>query len=259
MKVRAEDDLPHAPERKPYAPWTASTWTLGGPGAGIAGESGCGSPRWRFREGAFISAAAFCRDRSDRGRGHHETAYDTLRTKYLGTHLAYIPQAAMNAMNPTMKIRRFVVDILKEHRPEFSKEQMINLARNKFQALNLPERVLNAYPSELSGGMKQRTVIALSTLLNPRVLIADEPSSALDVSSQKAVISMLRRMMKDGFVKSMIFIPTSSRLRHVADDIVVMSRASWRKKGSAEQVIFDPVHPYLQALMGSLRRAWRRA
>ena len=83
---------------------------------------------------------------------------------------------------------------------------MLNLAREKFEFLNLPERVLSAYPSELSGGMKQRTVIALSTLLNPKVLIADEPSSALDVSSQKIVISMLKKMMKEGFVKSMIFI-----------------------------------------------------
>jgi len=66
------------------------------------------------------------------------------------------------------------------------------------RGVHLPTRVLSAYPSELSGGMKQRTVIAVSTLLNPKVLIADEPTSALDVTSQKAVIAMLRHLMQDG-------------------------------------------------------------
>jgi peptide/nickel transport system ATP-binding protein len=222
---------------------------------GIAGESGCG------KSTLALSLMGFYFPPLHFGGGSIEIGgvdlmrlpYETLRTKYLGTHLAYIPQAAMNAMNPTVKIWRFVVDILREHRPEFTKEQMVNLARNKFQALNLPERVLGAYPSELSGGMKQRTVIALSTLLNPKVLIADEPSSALDVSSQKAVISMLRQMMKDGFVKSMIFITHElPLLRHVADDIAVMYAGEFVEKGTAEQVIFDPVHPYSRALMGSI-------
>ena len=161
--------------------------------------------------------------------------------------------AAMNALNQTRKVSKFVVDILKEHRPDLSKEQMLNLAREKFEFLNLPERVLSAYPSELSGGMKQRTVIALSTLLNPKVLIADEPSSALDVSSQKIVISMLKKMMKEGYVKSMIFITHElPLLRHVADDIVVMYAGELVEEGTTEQVIFDPIHPYTHALMGSI-------
>ena len=159
----------------------------------------------------------------------------------------------MNALNQTRKVSKFVVDILKEHRPDLSKEQMLNLAREKFEFLNLPERVLSAYPSELSGGMKQRTVIALSTLLNPKVLIADEPSSALDVSSQKIVISMLKKMMKEGYVKSMIFITHElPLLRHVADDIVVMYAGELVEEGTTEQVIFDPIHPYTHALMGSI-------
>ena len=130
---------------------------------------------------------------------------------------------------------------------------MLNLAKEKFAFLNLPERVLNAYPTELSGGMKQRTVIGLSTLLNPKVLIADEPSSALDVSSQKVVISMLRKMMKEGYVKSMIFITHElPLLRHVADDIVIMYAGELVEKGTSEEVIFDPIHPYSHALMRSI-------
>jgi peptide/nickel transport system ATP-binding protein len=222
---------------------------------GIAGESGCGKstlalslmgfyfPPLHFDSGELVLD----------GTDIMKIPYETLRKSYLGTEIAYIPQAAMNALNQTRKISRFVVDILSEHRPELSKEQMVNMAVEKFKFLNLPERVLNAYPSELSGGMKQRTVIALSTLLNPKVLIADEPSSALDVSSQKIVITMLRRMMNEGYVKSMIFITHElPLLRHVADDIVVMYAGELVEEGTTEEVIFDPMHPYTHALMGSI-------
>ena len=222
---------------------------------GIAGESGCG------KSTLALSLMGYYFPPLHYGGGVIEIdgtdimtlPYETLRTKYLGTEIAYIPQAAMNALNPTRKISAFVIDVLSEHRPELTREQMINIARHKFTFLNLPERVLNASPSELSGGMKQRTVIALSTLLNPKVLIADEPSSALDVSSQKVVISMLRKMMRDGFVKSMIFITHElPLLRHVANDIVVMYAGELVEKGTSEEVIFDPVHPYSHALMGSI-------
>lgn len=222
---------------------------------GIAGESGCGKSTLALSLMGFYFAPLHYGSGSIKIEGVDLMGlpYKTLRKDYLGTQIAYIPQAAMNALNPTRKISRFVIDILTEHRPDLSHEEMLNIAHGKFAFLNLPERVLNSYPSELSGGMKQRTIIALSTLLNPKVLIADEPSSALDVSSQKVVISMLRKLMRDGFVKSMIFITHElPLLRHVADDIVVMYAGELVEKGTSEEVIFDPVHPYSHALMGSI-------
>lgn len=222
---------------------------------GIAGESGCGKSTLALSLMAHYFPPLHFGGGSIEidGTDIMKLPYETLRKNYLGTEIAYIPQAAMNALNPTRKISKFIVDILSEHRPDLSTEQMLNMAREKFNFLNLPERVLNEYPSQHSGGMKQRIVIALSTLLNPKILIADEPSSALDVSSQKIVIAMLRKMMKDGYVKSMIFITHElPLLRHVADDIVVMYAGEFVEQGTSEQVIFDPVHPYTHALMGSI-------
>lgn len=222
---------------------------------GIAGESGCGKSTLALSlMGYYFPPLHFDSGSIEvDGTDIMKLPYEQLRKNFLGTKIAYIPQAAMNALNPTRKISKFVVDVLQEHRPDMSHEQMLNLAKNKFAFLNLPERVLNAYPSELSGGMKQRTVIAISTLLNPKVLIADEPSSALDVSSQKVVIAMLKKMLNDGFVKSMIFITHElPLLRHVADDIVVMYAGELVEKGTCEEVIFDPIHPYSHALMGSI-------
>jgi peptide/nickel transport system ATP-binding protein len=222
---------------------------------GIAGESGCGKSTLALSLMGFYFPPLFYGSGAIEigGRDLMRLPYEELRREYLGTKIAYIPQAAMNAMNPTRRISKFVLDILKEHRPELSKQDALALASEKFVSLNLPTRVISAYPGELSGGMKQRTVIALSALLNPQVLIADEPSSALDVSSQKMVIMMLKDMMEKGIVKSMIFITHElALLRHVADEIVVMYAGEFVEKGTAEEVIFDPIHPYTRALMASI-------
>lgn len=179
--------------------------------------------------------------------------YEKLRVDYLGKEISYIPQAAMNALNPTRKIGDFVVDVVQVHRPSLTEKEILTMAAERFESLNLPSRILRAFPTELSGGMKQRTVIAISTLLDPKILIADEPTSALDVSSQKAVIRMLRLLMRERVIKAMIFITHElPLLYHVADDIAVMYAGQLVEKGTAREVIFDPLHPYSHALMGSI-------
>ena len=112
---------------------------------------------------------------------------------------------------------------------------------------------MNAYPSELPGGMKQRVVIGISTLLNPRVVIADEPTSALDVTTQKAVIRLLFDLIDQGIVGSMLFITHElPLLRHVASSIAVMYAGEFVEYGTTEEVIFEPGHPYTKALMGAM-------
>ncbi len=129
----------------------------------------------------------------------------------------------------------------------------MSLPEQCFETLGLPAEVLQKYPVELSGGMKQRTVIAVSVILFPKVLIADEPSSALDVTSQKMVIKMLRDLMENGFIKSMIFITHELPLLYnVTDDIMVMYAGQIVEKGTAKEAVFDPLHPYAKGLMGSI-------
>ncbi len=127
------------------------------------------------------------------------------------------------------------------------------MARALFENVGLPPEVLQKYAVELSGGMKQRTVIAVSVILGPKVLIADEPSSALDVTSQKMVIKMLRDLMESGFIKAMIFITHELPLLYnVTDDIMVMYAGQIVEKGTARETVFDPLHPYAKGLMGSI-------
>ena len=226
-----------------------------GKSLGIAGESGCGKstlalslmgyyfPPLHYTSGEIIID----------GRNITKMEPDVVRKSILGTEIAYIPQAAMNALNPTRKIIRFIEDVVRAHDPKVSKKDIYDMARKRFSELGLPEAVLERYSVELSGGMKQRTVIAISTILSPKVLIADEPSSALDVTSQKMVIKMLRSLMDKGFIKSMIFITHELPLLYnVTDDIMIMYAGQIVEKGTAKETVFDPIHPYSKGLMGSI-------
>ncbi len=226
-----------------------------GRSVGIAGESGCGKstlalslmgyyfPPLHYSSGEIIID----------GQNITGMDPDKVRRTILGNEIAYIPQAAMNALNPTMKVINFIEDVIHAHFPQMSKKEIYEKAKARFQELGLPPEVLNKYSVELSGGMKQRTVIATSVILSPKVLIADEPSSALDVTSQKMVIKMMMELMEKGIIKALIFITHElPLLYHVTDDIMVMYAGQIVEKGTSHEVIFDPIHPYSKALMGSI-------
>jgi peptide/nickel transport system ATP-binding protein len=226
-----------------------------GKSLGIAGESGCGKstlalslmgyyfPPLHYTSGEIIID----------GKNITGMDPDDVRKSILGTEIAYIPQSAMNALNPTQKVISFIEDVIEAHDPCKTKKEIYELARECFESLGLPAEVLQKYPVELSGGMKQRTVIATSVILSPQILIADEPTSALDVTSQKMVVRMLKSLMERGFIKSLIFITHELPLLYnVTDDIMVMYAGQLVERGTAEEVVFDPLHPYAKGLMGSI-------
>ena len=226
-----------------------------GKSLGIAGESGCGKSTLAMSVMGYYFPPLFYESGSIIVDGREITSFDpnVVRQTVLGTSIAYIPQAAMNALNPTRKVIRFLEDVLLAHNKDLSKKDIYDMARERFAILNLPEKVLNQYPIELSGGMKQRTVIAISTILSPKVLIADEPSSALDVSSQKIVIKLLKDLMEKGFVRAMLFITHELPLLfNVTDDIMVMYAGEIVERGTAKEMVFDPIMPYSKGLMNSI-------
>jgi peptide/nickel transport system ATP-binding protein len=218
---------------------------------GLAGESGCGKTtlgkslirldgRMRVIEGTVTLDGAEL-PLSDDG------AMNDFRFR----EVSIVPQYAMSAMNPIRKIGRMISELLDsrgvsydETRPELSR---------RLALVGLDDGVLERYPIELSGGMKQRVVMVLSTLLNPSLLIADELTSALDVSTQKAVAEMLVEFRERGFVKSTIVITHDlSILYQIADTILIMYAGKLVEKASATEITEDPKHPYTQLLIGSL-------
>jgi peptide/nickel transport system ATP-binding protein len=225
-----------------------------GKSLGIAGESGCGKSTLALSLMGYYFAPLHYTSGEILIDGINISGMrpDDIRRDILGTEIAYIPQCAMNALNPTQKVINLVEDVIQAHSPA-TKKEIYELARERFEILGLPAEVLQKYSVELSGGMKQRTVIAISVILKPKVLIADEPSSALDVTSQKMVIKMLRDLMESGFIKAMIFITHELPLLYnVTDDINIMYAGQIVENGTAKQSVFDPLHPYSKGLMGSI-------
>ena len=222
---------------------------------GVAGESGCGKSTlalslmgYYFPPLYYTSGDIIIDDNNISGMDP-----DEVRKSILGREIAYIPQAALNALNPTQKIIHFIEDVVRAHDPTATKQEIYDMAKGLFESLGQPAEVLQKYAVELSGGMKQRTVIAISVILKPQVLIADEPSSALDVTSQKMVIKMLRNLMDNGYIKAMIFITHELPLLYnVTDDIMVMYAGQIVEKAGAHDAVFDPLHPYSKGLMGSI-------
>ncbi len=226
-----------------------------GKSLGIAGESGCGKSTLALSLMGYYFPPLYYTSGEIIIDGQTITGMnpDEVRKSILGNEIAYIPQSAMNALNPTQRIIHFIEDVLKAHDPFITKHDIYDRARKLFETVGLPAEVLQKYPVELSGGMKQRTVIAVSVLLSPKVLIADEPSSALDVTSQKMVIKMLRHLMDSGLIRSMIFITHELPLLYnVTDEIMVMYAGQIVEKGSARETVFHPIHPYAKGLMGSI-------
>jgi peptide/nickel transport system ATP-binding protein len=157
----------------------------------------------------------------------------------------------MSAMNPTRKIGKMIGDLL-ESRGESYKEIKPELMR-RIDLVGLQADVLGRYPIELSGGMKQRMVMVISTLLDPSLLIADEITSALDVSTQRAVAETLVSFRDHGFVKSMLVITHDvSILYQTADTILVMYAGKLAEKAPTKTIIEQPRHPYTTMLISSL-------
>ncbi len=165
--------------------------------------------------------------------------------------ISIIPQYAMNAMNPTRKIGLMTSELLQSKGVSY-KEMLPELER-RLDLVKLAKSVLEMYPIELSGGMKQRMVMVLSSLLNPSLLIADEVTSALDVSSQKAVAELLVSFRDLGFMKSVMVITHDiSILYQIANTIMIMYAGQLAEKASTEVIINRPRHPYTRQLISSL-------
>jgi len=168
------------------------------------------------------------------------------------TEVSLVPQYAMSALTPTRKIGTLTSDLLKSHGVRNRDEVFAEMQR-RIELIGLKEDVLSKYSFELSGGMRQRVTIILSTLLNPSLLIADEVTSALDVSTQRAVGEMLLEFRDRGYIKSAITITHDlSILAQIADTITIMYAGRLAEKASTDTVVNEPLHPYTRALIASL-------
>ncbi|MFC7142701.1 ABC transporter ATP-binding protein [Halosimplex aquaticum] len=160
-------------------------------------------------------------------------------------------QGAMNSFNPTMKIKGHFHETIQAHNAVL--EDRMEHVYDLFEALHLdPDRVMNSYPHELSGGMKQRALIALALVLEPEVLVMDEPTAALDLLMQRSIISMLREL-RDEFELTIVFITHDLPLvAGLSDRIGVMYAFEFIEVGETRSLLKDAAHPYTRALLRSV-------
>lgn len=223
---------------------------------GIAGESGCGkSTLLKTMIGLIKPPLTVLRGKimySFDGRDidiiSQKEEINNLRWRVV----SYVPQGSMSVLNPTRKIIKTFEDVLKAHLRIENREKIKEISEEHLKALGLPSEVLTSYPHQLSGGMRQRVTIALSTLLKPKVIIADEATTALDVVVQRGVIQLLKKIQSE--FKNSIVIVTHDMGVHanIADRIVIMYAGKILEVGSAKDIFKNPLHPYTKYLIESL-------
>lgn len=178
---------------------------------------------------------------------------EELQRTIWGKETSIIPQSAMNALMPTKRIKDSILDVIRAHTNEVDESEILEKAKSRFEEIGISGDNITKYPFELSGGMRQRAVIAVATLLNPRLLIADEPTSALDVATQKAVLKTIENLRDKEIVKSIVFVTHDiATVRQIAETLVVMYAGKIVEVSPIEDIIKEPLHPYTKGLLYSV-------
>ncbi|MCC6057897.1 MAG: ABC transporter ATP-binding protein [Desulfurococcaceae archaeon] len=223
---------------------------------GIAGESGCGKSTLAKVLYGFIHPPLRVRKGSVNIYVDN-VKYDVLkmnseerRAKIWWKVISYIPQNSMNVLNPVERIRDHFVEVLKYHASTVDIDKVAGF----IEGMGLKREVLNAYPHQLSGGMRQRIVIALALMLNPRIVIADEPTTAVDVVLQRGILQLLVGSQKR--LNNTLIVITHDMGVHamITHRVAVMYAGNIVEVGETTAMFENPLHPYTQGLINSLPR-----
>jgi peptide/nickel transport system ATP-binding protein len=166
--------------------------------------------------------------------------------------ISYIPQGAMHVMNPVKRIRDQFFDGVSKYYGKTSKKNMKKDIINYLRELELPAEILDAYPHQLSGGMRQRVLIALATFINPALVLADEPTTALDVVVQRGILTMLKRTQKK-MGNSIVIVSHDMGVHYqITDRLGIMYAGKMIEAGPTMEIFDNPVHPYARMLIAAL-------
>ncbi len=220
-----------------------------GESIGIAGESACGKSTLglsiiRMLLGGKTVSGKINLD----GESILDLSEQEFDKRFRWKKIAMVFQGAMNSLDPVFTIKKQFVEVLKQHKFEGDFENVITDAIN---SVSLTEDVLKKYPHELSGGMKQRIIIAMALLLKPTFVIADEPTTALDVLIQAQIVNLLKKLKKDG-MSILLITHDLAILSEIADKLGIMYGGQMVEYGSSYDIFKNPKHPYTQGLLASI-------
>jgi len=219
---------------------------------GLAGESGCGKSTAAFAVARLTRLPGLVSGGSVRFDGDDVLQFDRQRLRnYRWREVSFVFQSAMNALNPVMRVYDQIADTIVTHNPRMPKEQVRARAVEMFDLVGIPSRRLDDYPHQFSGGMRQRICIAIALCLNPRLIIMDEPTTALDVVVQRDIIEQICELkVRLGF--SVLFITHDLGLMiEFCDRIGIMYAGELVEVAPAGDILTAPQHPYTRALGSS--------
>jgi len=220
---------------------------------GLAGESGCGKSTLGFSlmnlvppPGRIAGGSIFLD-----GMDIAKMSEDELRRKVRWKKISMVFQGAMNALTPVYKIGDQLAEPLMVHKG-LEKKEAIEEAKKILPKVGLDPEIVNRYPHELSGGMKQRVMIAMALVLRPEVVIADEPTTALDVIVQAQILNLLKSLKKEFNISLILISHDLSIMAEVVERLAIMYAGKMVEIGSSDELFADPKHPYTQGLLKSI-------
>ena len=221
-----------------------------GKSLGIAGESACGKSTLGLSIIRMLSGGKTQGKIIFDGQSLLELPESEFNDEFRWKKISMIFQGAMNSLDPVFTINDQFVEVLKQHRFTGDFKQAISDA---VKSVSLDELVLKKYPHELSGGMKQRVVIAMALLLKPKFVIADEPTTALDVLIQAQIVNLLKTLKKNG-MSFLLISHDLAIMSEIADKIGIMYGGQIVEFGSSQEIYNNPKHPYTEGLLESIPR-----
>ncbi len=219
---------------------------------GLVGESGCGKTTLGLSMLRLLPSNAVIENGEIIINGVNILKLnDSELQKIRGKYISMVFQGAMNSLNPVINIGKQVAEPLVVHE-KMDWNKALNIAQQILKLVGLSESVMRMYPHELSGGMKQRVVIAMALISNPKILIADEPTTALDVVTQIEILKLLKSLSKEYGLTTIFISHDLALVSEVVDELAVMYAGKICEVGRKKDVVTEPYHPYTKALLSSV-------
>ncbi len=223
----------------------------------IVGESGCGkSVTSKAVMGLIRKPGKVSGDSGILFQGEDILKYTKKQwQEYRGKECSMVFQDALTALNPTMNVGKQIAEKIRVHE-KVSKQEAWQEGIRMLKLVGIPnaETRMKQYPHEFSGGMRQRVMIAIALTLNPKLLIADEPTTALDVTIQADILEMMKKIQQTHGMSIILITHDLGIVANFATNIIVMYAGKIMEKGSAEDIFYHPVHPYTEALLRAVPR-----
>ncbi|GHO99110.1 ABC transporter ATP-binding protein [Reticulibacter mediterranei] len=219
---------------------------------GIAGESGCGKSTLMkviYGDTGFpLSLSSGNVEYGIRDENDEEITSENIQKQWF-KRISYIPQSSMSSLNPVVRIRQQFVDFQDSKQ---NKKQILEKVRSYVKQLGLPPESIDSYPHQLSGGMRQRIMVAMATFFQPDVILADEPTTALDVVVQKSILLLLMNL-QEKMQNTIIFVSHDMGVHYqITHKMLIMYAAKAVEYGDSETIFTQPLHPYTRMLINSL-------